>query len=1190
MRRHKSHLSILLITTLVALVLTTATIPRSRFGAEAAPKPGTPGLNLYSRPAPNFDYNLAHGLQNVRQATSEQLAAADALKQSTGSSGMTVRWNTFGGSPDVVMDFASQSFQGTPEEAGRAFLAQNAALFGISDLNNLKLYSQQQALGGYLLRFKQTFNGIDVKDGGVGLVMNANKQVVMASGPYFRDVNLNTTPALSGEQAKQAADADLAKFRSSYLEQFADIFGPANKLLTEQLGAINNEQPRLGIYPTADGYKLVWKVGRFSLNPFGAYLISVDAQTGEIIQRKDFVQFQTPQVLPYTADIYPKYPTITDELKNQSKISVCAGDTPCGQERVTLRNFDQQNVVTGLNGTLTGAHALVNNVLVTKQPFAQAAKGTWHFRVDDATNFEARTNEQDQFAEPAEHQDEINSFFFVNYLIEYVDYLHVAGDNTQIGGGAFPDDYPNKTIPLPATVHMPNYYYFTPYLGCPQNCPAPPNLSDPDLRLKILGMDNAFAVPASALFESLSGVKMPVVVNPTFYGHGYLLNDTALEGTVPYHEGMHSITTPIAGLEGGDEASAMNEGQADMWAFTITNNASLGDYVVNAKGYRDRARSLGRDPDTIAYIRSARSTLKYSDIGTLMDGGAPIFEEHYDGEIFMSTMWDIREMMNRLYPNDTIYKRPQPKDGKAEKKITQGTNIFERDFLGAMYVLGTTAPDTYVKARDAMIVADQLLYPSDSSDPLSPGKHRAMIEQIFAAHELGINAQEVNGGRATISTQVTTFAGQQQAPAVPANVQVDSASPRTLRISWTGVDGAAAYEVLKRKIGFENRREPNGKREYADGDQSTTGFRHVAYVDGNQLSYVDKGAVHEVFAPAGLNDLFDSEYVVRAIGKNSTGQLGWSDFSGSSRAIKALQDVTTQFDAAISNISFSNGVMSFDNTLTNSRGAFSTDRVAYGPIQFQIQSISNPTVSVKNADQNGNTFIYNQTLALGQTSGAKRLQFNDPAAQMFTFDAKVFANAFLSSTTGTGSSGSDGTSNPPAPVTYSVFREEKTGNLVVGEPSNFVTGEPSPTYGDPNFKGITWDDIEVVTKPDAKFIDATLSSTLARDLDFELRTEDGRVIAESAGGTASEHFLVAVQPSTRYFFRVKGWANGPCDYKITSDQLLPQGSPNENSGTRTIGGSTTFGGGTGGTTTLVTRIVRFTVNPLTKTVTAKILQ
>jgi Zn-dependent metalloprotease len=1143
--------------------------------------------DLYKRMAPNFDLNQSRGLQNLRSATTQQVQALNNLKSAAGAPNMTARWNNFGGSIDTAYDFASQPLSGTPEQAARAFISQNAALLGVSSMNDLSLFSQKDALGGHLLRFKQTYGGIDVKDGGVGIVLNGNNQVVMVSGPFFRDVSVNTNPSISAEQAIAAADGNLAQFRNPQFDQLNNLFGPANQLLTQQLGAINNEQPKLGIYPTADGYKLVWKVARFSLNPFGAYLISVDANTGDIVARKDYISFQAPT---FTGDIYPQYPKIDDNLKNNSVISDCNG-TPCGQVRATLRNFDASNVTTGVNGTLTGTHALVNNILATKLPFAQAATGTWHFRQDNAP-LEARTNEQDQFAEPAEHQDEINSFFFVNYLVEYVDYLHVAGDNTGIGGGAFPDDYPNKTVPLPATVHMPNYYYITPYIACadnpPSSCPALPNVQDPDLRLKVLGMDNAFAVPVSALFESLSGVKMPVVVNPTFYGHGYLLNDLALEGTVPYHEGMHSITTPIAGLEGGDEASAMNEGQADEWAFTITDNPSLGDYVVNAKGYRNRLASVGRNPDSIAYIRSARSTLKYSDIGTLKDGNSYVFEEHYDGEIFMSTLWDIREMMNRVYPQMS-YVRPLPATGAPTKSISKGTNIFERDFLGAMYVLGTTAPDTMVKARDAFIVADQLLYPSDSTDPDAPGKNRAMIEQIFAAHELGINAKEVSTA-ATISTQVTDFAGGQAAPAVPQNVTVASSGPRYMSVGWDAVPGAVSYEVLKRKIGFEGRRQPNGKRAFVDGDSSTTGYRHVAYVSGSQQSYIDKGPVHEVFAPEGLNDLFDSEYVVRAIGANSGGQLGWSDLSGSAKATKASQDLTSQFDTAISNINFANGVMSFDNKLTNARGAFSTDRIAYAPISFQITSISNPTVTVKNADANGNTFIYNQTLSLGQTSAAKNLQFNDPAAQLFSFDAKVTANAFFSSTTGTGSQTGDGTSNPPPPVTYSVFHEDKTGTLLAGEPSNFVTGEPSPTYGDPTFKGITWDDVEFTTKSDALFVDVTLTSQLARDLDLDLIDSNGNVIATSAGSTATEHIFTAIQPNTRYVLRVKGWANGPADFNLAIDDLLPQGSANANAGTRTIGGGGLGSGPSGGNTSPLTRLIRFTVNPLTKKVSVSLIQ
>lgn len=288
-------------------------------------------------------------------------------------------------------------------------------------------------------------------------------------------------------------------------------------------------------------------------------------------------------------------------------------------------------------------------------------------------------------------------------------------------------------------------------------------------------------------------------------------------------------------------------------------------------------------------------------------------------------------------------------------------------------------------------------------------------------------------------------------------------------------------KILKRKIGSENRRQTNGKREFADGDSSTTGFRHVAFVNGNQLSYEDKGKVQKVFAPAGLSNLFDHEYVVRAVGVNASRQLGFSNLSGGSKATQRQQDLTAQIDSAISNISFANGVMSFDNKLTNARGALADDKTVYAPIGFQVTNISNPTVSVKNGDQ-GNTFIYNQTLALGQTSAAKRLEFNDPMAQMFSFDARITGNAFVSSTVGTGTQSGDGTSNPPAPVTYSLFTETKTGTLVAGEPT--ATSGTSATWGDPTLKGITWDDVPVTTKSDALVLDATLSSLTAVDLDL----------------------------------------------------------------------------------------------------------
>jgi hypothetical protein len=331
--------------------------------------------------------------------------------------------------------------------------------------------------------------------------------------------------------------------------------------------------------------------------------------------------------------------------------------------------------------------------------------------------------------------------------------------------------------------------------------------------------------------------------------------------------------------------------------------------------------------------------------------------------------------------------------------------------------------------------------------------------------------------------------------------------------------------------------------------------------------------------------LFDSEYVVRAIRVNPTGQVGFSNLSGSSRPLQQRQDLTAQIDSTLSNISFTGGVTSFDNKLTNARGAFSADKTIYTPIEFQIVSISNPTVTVRNADSGGNTFVFNQALALGATSSAKRMEFNNPMTQLFTFDARIYGNAFAGTTVGNGSQGGDGTSNPPAPITYSLFREIKTGALIGGEPAG--NGVNALTWGNPTFKGITWDDVLVTTKSDAIALEARLTATGAVvDMDFELRTMDGQVITHSANSTANEFVSSAVQPNTTYVLRVLGWANGPSTYNIDATQLLPNGSPNENAGTRTGDGSIL----SSATTNPIAGLYRFSVNPITRRVTFTILR
>jgi hypothetical protein len=99
----------------------------------------------------------------------------------------------------------------------------------------------------------------------------------------------------------------------------------------------------------------------------------------------------------------------------------------------------------------------------------------------------------------------------------------------------------------------------------------------------------------------------------------------------------------------------------------------------------------------------------------------------------------------------------------------------------------------------------------------------------------------------------------------------------------------------------------------------------------------------------------------------------------------------------ISNVSFADGKFEFDQVIKN-LGAGMFDGTIYTPIEFRITSISNPTVAVANADSCGTgqqgspaSFFYRDKLVAGQTSAPRRLVFNDPNAQLFTFDAVITA-------------------------------------------------------------------------------------------------------------------------------------------------------------------------------------------------------
>ncbi|MDX1570492.1 MAG: hypothetical protein R3200_08405, partial [Xanthomonadales bacterium] len=108
-------------------------------------------------------------------------------------------------------------------------------------------------------------------------------------------------------------------------------------------------------------------------------------------------------------------------------------------------------------------------------------------------------------------------------------------------------------------------------------------------------------------------------------------------------------------------------------------------------------------------------------------------------------------------------------------------------------------------------------------------------------------------------------------------------------------------------------------------------------------------------------------------------------------------------ETSISNVSFAGGVFEFDLDLTNTH-----PNNDYLPlVEFKIVKIasSSGTVEVINADnggdgthpQNAALFDYSDQLgsdsvfSVGETTGTRHLQFADPAAELFTFKARVTA-------------------------------------------------------------------------------------------------------------------------------------------------------------------------------------------------------
>jgi hypothetical protein len=188
------------------------------------------------------------------------------------------------------------------------------------------------------------------------------------------------------------------------------------------------------------------------------------------------------------------------------------------------------------------------------------------------------------------------------------------------------------------------------------------------------------------------------------------------------------------------------------------------------------------------------------------------------------------------------------------------------------------------------------------------------------------------------------------------------------------------------------------------GNGGETGYEVERSTDGVNYETITRMPINETSLSLNNQPNGELTFRVRALTAGIIGSYVTSPSNSQSIIVdrRTKIDITSQIQTAISNLSFSGGVFNLDLNIRNNSST------SYLPlVELNVIKINSATgtVSVRNADNQGDgrstatsaLFGYSNLLGADQVFGAaevtgnRSLQFNDAAAELFTFDVNVTA-------------------------------------------------------------------------------------------------------------------------------------------------------------------------------------------------------
>jgi VCBS repeat-containing protein len=539
-------------------------------------------------------------------------------------------------------------------------------VFGVdaSDLAGLRLTSRYSSGGVTHLAWSQTFAGVAAYDNVLLANVTDDGRLLNAGGSAVSGLHAaSVVPDLS-------AGAALALARQDVGGALVAPRGRQGRGPERPTTFSNGDRARLVLFSDGSSTRLAWKLYVHGARGYG-YEVVVDATGGTVLKRRSLTDFAA------SASVYENYPGaplggtphVVDidqptwlSQTNAPSIAPPAGPKLSGNNTHVYVDADTANfsdAVTQAPGPTAGdlevppsSAGAQNDWVYTIAPFAlpgcPASGCTWNSAVPST-----RTTNRNEAA--------TQLFYLVN---KYHDHL----DASPIG--------------------------FTPATGNFELAPAPGSAGgDP-----VVAETDNYLNPSRTSATSVNNANMetpPDGLSPRM--QMYLFTSPSLNAAdtadVVYHEYTHGLTNRSVGSGVGldaDQSQAMGEGWSDWYALDYLNIQALrpdtpargemriGEYL-QAGGLRTQGADCPvgtNDPACPGTGPGNRGGYTLGDLGHVSPTG---FEVHADGEIWLETLWDIRQALT-----PTV----------AESLITEGLRL---------------APNnpSFLEARDAILLADQ---------------------------------------------------------------------------------------------------------------------------------------------------------------------------------------------------------------------------------------------------------------------------------------------------------------------------------------------------------------------------------------------------------------------------------------------------------------------------------------------------